>query len=110
MNIIKPSEVVFANDKLEKSFNTLLESEEIKIYLRRAIAHIKTNAYCGTQLQKRLIPSEYIKKYGVNNLWKYDLPDGWRLIYSLFPQNKVEILSVVIEWFNHKDYEKRFNY
>ena len=110
MNVLKPSEVVFANDKLEKSFNNLLENDEIKIYLRRAIAQIKINAYCGTQLQKRLIPLEYIKKYGVNNLWKYDLPDGWRLIYSLFPQNKVEILSVVIEWFNHKDYEKRFNY
>ena len=32
------------------------------------------------------------------------------VVYALFPQNKVEILSVVIEWFNHKDYERRFNY
>lgn len=110
MRIIKPSEVVFADYKLEKSFNKLHEEEEIKIYLKRAIAQIKVNAYSGTQFQKRLIPKEYIEKYKVNNLWKYDLPDGWRLIYALFPQNKVEILSVIIEWFNHKDYEKRFNY
>lgn len=110
MHIIKPSEVVFADDKLEKSFNKLLENDEIKIYIKRAINQIKLNAYCGVQFQKRLIPNDYLKKYGVNNLWKYDLPDGWRLIYSLFPQNKVEILSVVIEWFNHKDYEKRFSY
>ena len=110
MSIVKPSEIVFANNKLETSFNDLPENEEIKIYLRRAITQIKLNAYCGTQFKKRLIPKEYIKKYRVNNLWKYDLPDGWRLIYALFPQNKVEILSVVIEWFNHKNYEKRFNY
>ena len=110
MRIIKPSEVVFANDKLEKDFNALANTEELKKYLERAIEQIKLNAYCGTQFKKRLIPLEYIRKYGVNNLWKYDLPDGWRLIYALFPQNKVEILSVVLEWFNHKDYERRFNY
>lgn len=110
MRIVKPSEVVFANDYLEKSFNSLTEQDEIKIYLRRAISQIKMNAYCGIQLKKSLIPKEYTKKYRVNNLWKYDLPDGWRVIYALFPQNKVEILSVIIEWFNHKDYERRFNY
>ncbi|MDP1728881.1 MAG: hypothetical protein Q8L27_01615 [archaeon] len=110
MSIIKPSEVVFANDKLEKSFDKLPENDEIKIYIRRAINQIKTNAYCGTQYKKNLIPAEYVKKYKVNNLWKYDLPDGWRLIYALFPQNKVEILSVIIEWFNHKNYDRRFHY
>jgi len=110
MFIIKPSEVVFADDNLEESFNKLQDNDEIKIYIKRAISQIKLNAYCGTQIRKGLIPKEYIKKYSVNNLWKYDLPDGWRLIYSLFPQNKVEILSVIIEWFDHKNYGRKFNY
>jgi len=110
MRIIKFSEVVFANDKIEKVFNKLNEDDEIKKYIKRAVKDIELNAFCGIQVPKRLIPSEYVKKYRVNNLWKYDLPDGWRLIYSLFPQNKVKILSVILEWFNHKDYNRRFKY
>lgn len=64
----------------------------------------------GIQIPKRLFPKEYVIKYKINNLWKYDLPDGWRLIYTLNPLNQVEILSVILEWFNHKEYERRFHY
>ena len=110
MRFLKPSEVVFANDKLEKSFNNLKEEDEIKKYIKRAIKDIIQNAYCGIPLPKRLFPKEYVKKYNINNLWKYDLPDGWRLIYSITTPNKVEILAVILEWFNHKDYERRFKY
>ena len=41
---------------------------------------------------------------------KYDLPDGWRLVYTITTPNKVEIISVILEWFNHPEYEKRFHY
>jgi hypothetical protein len=46
----------------------------------------------------------------MNNLWKYDLPDGWRLIYTLSTPNKIEILAIILEWFDHKNYERRFGY
>ena len=106
----KPSEVIFVDDKIEKSFNKLKESDEIKKYIKRAIEDIKSNAFCGIPIPKRLFPKEYLKKYEINNLWKYDLPDGWRLIYTISTPNKVEILSIIIEWFNHKNYERRFCY
>ena len=110
MRLIKPSKVIFANDKLEKAFYGMAENDEIREYIKRAILDIQKNAFCGIQLPKRLIPSEYYKKYDVDNLWKYDLPDGWRLIYSITTPNKVEILSIILEWFDHSDYEKRFGY
>ena len=110
MGIIKPSEVTFADDRIEKSFLELDETSEIKRFIKRSIRDIKTNAFCGIQIPKRLIPKEYIKKYGIRNLWKYDLPDGWRLLYSITTPTKVEILSIIIEWFNHKDHERRFKY
>lgn len=110
MRIIKPSKVVFADDKIEKEFYQLDEKNEIKEYIKRAVRDIQNNAFCGIQLPKRLIPKEYVQRYGVANLWKYDLPDGWRLIYTITTPNKVEIVSVILEWFDHPDYEKRFNY
>ncbi len=110
MRIIKPSRVIFADDCVEKEFSKLDENNEIKTYIQRAIQDIQRNAFCGIQLPKRLIPKIYIQKYKIINLWKYDLPDGWRLIYSVTTPNKVEIVSVILEWFNHPDYERRFGY
>ncbi len=110
MGIIKKSKVTFANDSIEKEFNGLPEDNLIKNHILKAIEEIKHNAFCSTPIPKRLIPKEYVKKYGVQNLWKYDLPDGWRLIYTITTPNKVEILSVILEWFDHSNYEKRFNY
>jgi len=110
MRILRHSTAVFANGELEKNFNSMDENDEIKIYLKRAIQDIQNNAFCGIQLPKRLIPREYAKKYRITNLWKYDIPDGWRLIYSITTPNKIEIISVILEWFDHKNYERKFGY
>ena len=110
MRILKPSAVIFADEKIEKEFNNLPDNDEIKKYVRRAMDDIKQNAFCGIPIPKRLIPKIYVQKYKINNLWKYDLPDGWRLIYSITTPNKVEILAMILEWFSHPEYERRFNY
>ncbi len=110
MRLIKKSQVIFANEKIQKEFDSLSENNEIKKYIGRAIEDIKQNAFCGIQVPKRLFPREYILRYGIKNLWKYDLPDGWRLVYTITTPNKVEILSVILEWFSHPEYKKRFNY
>jgi Txe/YoeB family toxin of Txe-Axe toxin-antitoxin module len=108
--MIKSSEVVFADDVLEKEFNNLNEQDDLKKFLKRAIKDIQKNAFCGVRIPKRLIPKEYVQKYEINNLWKYDLPNAWRLVYSIVTPNKIEILAVIMEWFNHKNYERRFKY
>jgi len=110
IRILRPSELVFADDKIEKEFYNLSDNDEIKKFILRALRDIKENAFCGIHISSKLIPKEYIKKYKINNLWKYDLPDGWRLLYSITTPNKVEIISVIIEWMDHKEYERRFNY
>ncbi|MCU0642516.1 MAG: hypothetical protein MUF61_02995 [archaeon] len=110
MKLIRPSEVKFADDKIEKEFYNLDKNDEIRKYIGRAIRDIQANAFCGIQIPKRLIPEEYTLKYGADNLWKYDLPDGWRLLYFITTPSKVEIVSIILEWFDHKDYERRFSY
>jgi len=110
MAIRKPSKVIFVDEKVGKIFFELGEDNEIKKFIYRAIEDIKQNAFCGIQVPKRLIPKEYTQKYGVKNLWKYDLPDGWRLIYSITTPNRIEIISIILEWFNHPEYERKFHY
>lgn len=108
--MIKPSKVVFISDELEYSFNSLPEDDFVKKSVIKAIKDLKHNAFAGIHVPKRLIPKEYTRKYGINNLWKYNMPKGWRLLYTVASDNEVELISAILEWFDHKEYERRFKY
>ena len=75
----KPSKVVFISDSLENAFKALSSEDPLKKHMLRAIQDLNENAFAGIQIPKRLFPKEDIKKYQVRNLWKYDLPQGWRI-------------------------------
>ncbi len=109
-NIIKPSKVVFIEQELEDGFNRLKEEDFLKKSMIRAIKDLQENAFCGIQIPKRLIPKEYLHKYGLTNLWKYNLPQGWRLLYTVTADNEIELISAILEWFDHKGYERRLGY
>jgi len=108
--MIKPSKVVFMSDELENNFNNLKYDDPLKKGIIKAIKDLKENAFAGIQIPKRLFPKKYVKKYGINNLWKYDLPNAWRLIYTVTPENEVELISAILDWFDHKCYERKFKY
>lgn len=107
------SKVVFADIRLKKAFESLKESrtEDKRLYdgLLKAFKNLEKDAFCGIQIQKKLIPKEYKKKYEIDNLWKYNLPNAWRLIYSV-AADKIIVISIIVEWMDHKNYEKRFKY
>ena len=113
MTDTKQAYVAFADVKLEREFETLKEGkfQDKRLYqfIERAIKDMKNNPACGIKIPKRLWPKTYVEHYDINNLWKYDLPNGWRLLYTI-KEDEVKILNVVLEWFDHKEYEKRFNY
>ncbi|MFA6887892.1 MAG: hypothetical protein WC254_00165 [Candidatus Woesearchaeota archaeon] len=108
------SEIKFIDENLKNAYLKLetgkFEDKQLKEWLDRASDDLKKNAFSGVQLSKRLIPKEYIAKFGpLDNLWKYNLPHSWRLIYTI-KSNEVIVLCIVLEWMTHKEYERRFNY
>ena len=106
------SEIAFGDERIKESFFKLdsIKEKDLHEQLTRAFKNLEENPYSGIQIPKRLIPKEYIARFGnLSNLWKYNLPDAWRLIYTI-KNNNVSILSVVLEWMDHKDYERRFRY
>jgi Txe/YoeB family toxin of Txe-Axe toxin-antitoxin module len=106
----KASRVVFIDDELEESYNQLREDDFLKKAIDKAVKELKQNAFSGLQVPKKLIPKVYIRKYRINNLWKYNLPKGWRLMYTVTAGNEVELITAILEWLKHKDYEQRFKY
>jgi hypothetical protein len=110
MRLFKPADkVMFAEEKIEDEFNSLDEEDWLKKALRRAIADFKQNAFCGERIKKELIPKIYIQKYGIDNLLWYPLPNAWRLVYSVFSDDN-QLIAMIVEYFDHKEYEKRFHY
>ena len=73
-----PSDIRFAEDSIKETLYKLEQGDdserELFKFINQALDNIEENAFCGIQIPKKLIPKEYASKYGVKNLWKYDLP------------------------------------
>ncbi|MFH1452033.1 MAG: type II toxin-antitoxin system RelE/ParE family toxin [archaeon] len=110
---MKEISVAFVSQKIKEEFERLkagrFEDERLYNFIIRAIEDLKKNPTSGIKVPKKLWPKLYKNKYEITNLWKYDLPNAWRLIYTI-ETDEVRIMNIILEWFNHKEYEKRFKY
>lgn len=70
---------------------------------------LKLDPARGDKISNDLWPKVYVKKYGIHVLFRIELNDGWRLIYTISGKGNW-IICTVLEVLNHKEYEKRFNY
>jgi hypothetical protein len=104
------------------------EAEEVYNYLNKEAVHskiergilmavnkksqlIKENPHYGNPISKKLIPKEYKEKYGISNLFRVELPNRWRMLYSLTDsETKVEIIAFVLDLVDHSRYDKKFGY
>jgi hypothetical protein len=88
--------------KIEKSiFNAINKKADL----------IKNNPHYGDPIKKKLIPNDYVKKYGVTNLFRVELPNYWRMLYTLTDgESKIEIVAFVLDIIDHPDYNKKFRY
>jgi Txe/YoeB family toxin of Txe-Axe toxin-antitoxin module len=109
----KPVLVVFSESKLQHQFELLqigtFQDKELYQGIQRTIDEMKDDPACGIKIPKKLWPKTYQREYNITNLWKYNLTHGWRLIYTI-KQDEIRIINIILEWFDHKAYEKRFKY
>ena len=107
------SALYFADDQIRDAFFKLqsgrAEEKEIFDQLNTAFDMIANDPFCGIQVPKRLIPKIYITKYGIDNLWKFNFHKNWRLMYSV-AGDRTQVVTLVMEWLPHKEYERRFGY
>jgi len=104
------SRVIFTNNDLKEAFENL-KSQDERLFkeIENALVKIRQDAFFGRNVKKNLIPKELKDKYGIDNLWIYNLRKDWRLFYSI-TNNEIEVLAIVLDWMNHKDYEKLFGF
>jgi len=92
-----------------------IKQRETKFYkqllkaIEREKDYLLNDPHRGIQISKNKIPKEYIIRYGVTNLWKINLPDFWRMLYTIIG-SELEIISILLEFMDHKEYNKKFGY
>lgn len=77
--------------------------------IKQKIEFLNSNPQYGIHIPKDRIPKEYAIRYDANNLWKVNLSGAWRMIYTI-RGSEVEIISLILDILNHRDYEKKFGY
>jgi hypothetical protein len=114
MKIVK---VIFSPEAEEvyKYINKESEAAKGERMLLKAINQkielIKANPHYGDPIAKGLIPKEYIQKYEITNLFRVELPNFWRMLYTLTNGGtSIEIISFVLDIIDHKTYNKKFGY
>ena len=96
---------------MKKAFESLKEADkDLYEQIDKATDEIRKDVFCGRNVKKKLIPRELINKYGIDNLWIYNLRNGWRLLYSVTSPDRIQILAIVLDWMDHKDYERLFKF
>lgn len=88
--------------KVERS---ILNSIDKKVNL------IKLNPHYGVPISKSLIPKEYLVRYGAANLFRVELSNFWRMLYTLTnDESEIEIIAFVLDICDHKTYDRGFGY
>jgi len=99
--------LVVENARTSKEYRSILNSINKKKEL------IVANPLYGDKVRKELIPKEYIERYQINNLYRVELADYWRMEYTLVnsPDGEiVEVIAFVLDIMNHDDYNKKHGY
>jgi len=73
--------------------------------IKKKISLIKENPFYGDNIKKNMIP----KEYNVPNLWRIELSNFWRMLYTI-RGDEIEIICFVLGIMNHKKYNKLFGY
>jgi len=92
-----------------KFFNSLDKQSIIYKEINEALDLLKKDYASGDKIPRDRWPKKYIKEHQIHTLFRYKLRSGWRLVYTV-SGTKYEKACIILEAFDHKQYEKRFGY
>ncbi len=86
----------------DKELNSVSNSvERVKEVLHQNPQH-------GDPIKKKLIPAVFLQ-IGIQNLYRVELANFWRLLYTL-ESNEKEIFVFILKICDHEEYNKLFGY
>jgi hypothetical protein len=105
----KPDSLNISKIFVSEDLATLLRKVGTKNNLSKWVDGMETvlseNMYAGELIRKSQIPKQYIDRYGVNNLYRYSHPEGFRSCYTI-----LNGCPYILDIMSHSEYDKVFGY
>jgi hypothetical protein len=112
VRVILKGNAKLAYEKLNEVIGEQLEkgkenSDEIKLInsIKKKVELLKANPAYGDNIPKKKIP----KDWDVDNLWRLELTNYWRMLYTI-AGDRVEVICFVLEIIDHPTYDKILGY
>lgn len=105
----RPAPYIKGSPDFASFYSALDKNGYLYKIIEKAIQNLKLDVCAGTKIERKKFPREYVKKYGINNLWKLNLDSAYRLTYTILAEEAFQI-PVVLEVLDHKKYNQRFGY
>ncbi|MBT3583041.1 hypothetical protein HN924_00350 [Candidatus Woesearchaeota archaeon] len=104
---------IFLKDEAKESYIKLKkrndkEAKSILNSIERIKSILVDNPQYGSPVAKKLIPKSLVK-IGIKNLYRVELSNYWRMLYTL-ESNRIDIFLFVLSIADHKGYDKLFGY
>jgi|SRR3989344_8751709 len=93
---------------LELQKNDNKKSKSVLNSIERIKNILKENPQYGDPIKKDLIPKEFYN-FDIHNLYRIELPDFWRMLYTL-EGNEDSIFVFVLKIIDYDEYNKLFGY
>ena len=110
MKFKTPIEVRGTKNDFVPFWNSLDSASKLHKSIADTIDLIKNDPTRGNHVKYDKIPSYYIKKYKIKSLFRIELVDYWRMMYSIHTFDDSGVGILVLEALSHEKYNKRFGY
>ena len=101
---------VIGTPEFNKMYTGLLAHSTGRDLLDAGLDKLKQNIESGEKIQKKQWPPLYIRRDGIQNLWKLNLSKVARLVYTIVSHGNGYSVLVLEAFLSHKEYDKRFGY
>jgi len=100
---------VLGSKEFTAFYKSLKPNDPLKKNIDEAMDLLKQNPAIGDRIPEKLWPKKYIKKYDINNLFRYSLGSNWRMIYTIVGDSN-QMVCAILEVLDHKNYDILFGY
>jgi len=104
------SPAVFRSKELAEFLKTQNPNSKFRRWIESMETVLKEHMYAGEPIRKKQIPPRYIERYGVNNLYRYAHPEGYRSCYTIFCEEGIGVCPHILDLLSHEEYDRIFGY
>lgn len=105
-----PSPAVFRSAEPEQFLKSLGPNSKLRKWIEDMEAVLRENRCAGDLIRKSQIPAYYIERHGVNNLYRYQHPEGYRSCYTVSQKTGFGVCPTILDIRSHDEYGKMFGY